>query len=99
MVIELVDIDSEKAILTYDFDARVAANNKLADIKRVDDIVLLAEYMTLMKREDDIIIDGKNTYVVALPPETNLDESKITIYVEKMNKKEKKTTTKRLGGK
>lgn len=100
MVIKIVDIDSEQSILEYDFDARVAANNKLDAKKRVDDIILLAEYMTLMKREDDIIIDGKDTYVVALPPETNLDESTVIIYVEKMNKKTKKAApAKRLGGK
>lgn len=97
MIIKIVDIDSEKEILTYDFVERVRENNELSDSERVDDIILLAEFQALNKREDDIIVDGKNTYIVSLPPETNLDESLITIYVEKVNKKKKKTGSRRLG--
>ena len=97
MVLLIVDIDTETEIVKYDFVERVSENNALPDDERQDDIILLAEFQALLKREDDVIVDGKTNYVVSLPPETDLEESTITIYVEKMGKKKKKSSKRGLG--
>lgn len=97
MVIEIIDVESEKELLVYDFEARVESNNNASDEDRLDDICLLAEFNSLNKREGDIIINEKETFVVATPPETNLDTSTITIWVEKLTKKKKKVSRRPLG--